>query len=144
MSQLDGVNHGVFLTVPNTGLGEDEARNEVIENFLDAYENSGQRVVILEGGLTATTFSQSAIDAQVLDVERITRNRVATVYNIPPPHAGRLQRHQLFHGRAADAGIFAADDHAHRGAVGAGIQPQAADAGRIRCRGTDSASTSLH
>ena len=83
LSQLDGVNQGVFLTVPNTGL-DDEARNEVIDNFLDAYERSGQRVVILEGGLTATTFSQSPISAQVLDVERIMRNRVATVYNIPP------------------------------------------------------------
>ncbi len=83
LNQLDGVNHGVFLTVPNTGLGETE-RDEVIESFLDAYERSGQRVVVLEGGLTATTFSQSPIDAQVLDVERITRNRVATVYNIPP------------------------------------------------------------
>lgn len=83
LTQLEGVNQGVFLTVPNTGL-DDEARNEVIDNFLDAYERSGQRVVILEGGLTATTFSQSPISAQVLDVERIMRNRVATVYNIPP------------------------------------------------------------
>lgn len=83
LAQLDGVNQGVFLTVPNTGL-DDEAKNEVIDSFLDAYERSGQRVVILEGGLTATTFSQSPISAQVLDVERIMRNRVATVYNIPP------------------------------------------------------------
>lgn len=83
LNQLDGVNQGVFLTVPNTGL-DDAARDEVIDNFLDAYERSGQRVVVLEGGLTATTFSQSPINAQVLDVERIMRNRVATVYNIPP------------------------------------------------------------
>ena len=83
LNQLDGVNQGIFLTVPSTGLGE-EQRNEVIDNFLDAYERSGQRVVVLEGGLTATTFSQSPINAQVLDVERIMRNRVATVYNIPP------------------------------------------------------------
>ena len=83
LQQLDGVNHGIFLTVPNTGLGEDE-RAQVVDDFLSAYERSGQRVVVLEGGLTATTFSQTAIDAQVLDVERITRNRVATVYNIPP------------------------------------------------------------
>jgi HK97 family phage portal protein len=83
LHQLDGVNHGVFLTVPNTGLGEKE-RQKVIDDFLDAYEKSGQRVVVLEGGLTATVFNQTAIDAKVLDVERITRNRVATVYNIPP------------------------------------------------------------
>ena len=83
LNQLDGVNQGVFLTVPNTGLDED-AKNEVIDSFLDAYERSGHRVVVLEGGLTATTFAQSPISAQVLDVERIMRNRVATVYNMPP------------------------------------------------------------
>ena len=83
LSQLDGVNQGVFLTVPNTGLDEN-GKNEVIDSFLDAYERSGHRVVVLEGGLTATTFAQSPISAQVLDVERIMRNRVATVYNIPP------------------------------------------------------------
>lgn len=83
IAQLDGVNQGVFLTVPNTGL-DDDAKNEVIDSFLDAYERSGHRVVVLEGGLTAQTFAQSPISAQVLDVERIMRNRVATVYNIPP------------------------------------------------------------
>ena len=41
-------------------------------------------MVILEGGVTATNFSASKVDAQLLDVERITRNRVATVYNLPP------------------------------------------------------------
>ena len=87
LNQLDGVNQGIFLTVPNTGLGKTETEN-VINRFLDAYEKSGQRVVVLEGGLTATTFSQSPINAQVLDVERITRNRVATVYNIPPHMLG--------------------------------------------------------
>lgn len=83
LKQLNGVNSGVFLTVPNSALGGTE-RQRVIDQFLDAYENSGGRVVVLEGGLQATTFSNPPISAQVLDVERITRNRVATVYNIPP------------------------------------------------------------
>ena len=87
LSQLDGVNQGIFLTVPNSGLGQQQTEN-VINRFLDAYQKSGQRVVVLEGGLTATTFSQSPISAQVMDVERITRNRVATVYNIPPHMLG--------------------------------------------------------
>lgn len=43
---------------------------------------------MLEGGLSATTFSQSPVDSQLLDVERITRNRVATVYNLPPHMLG--------------------------------------------------------
>ena len=83
LDQLDGINHGIMLTVPHTGLSQ-EAKDEVVDRFLETYEKSGKSVVILEGGLTATNFSTPAVDAQLLDVERITRNRVATVYNLPP------------------------------------------------------------
>lgn len=83
LDQLDGVNHGIMLTVPATGLSQD-AKEEAITRFLDTYEKSGRSVVILEGGMTANNFSNSQVDAQLLDVERITRNRVATVYNLPP------------------------------------------------------------
>ena len=87
LDQLDGINHGIMLTVPHTGLSQ-EAKDEVVERFLETYEKSGKSVVILEGGLTATNFSTPPVDAQLLDVERITRNRVATVYNLPPHMLG--------------------------------------------------------
>ena len=87
LDQLDGVNHGIILTVPNTGLDLD-AKDELVDDFLETYANSGKSVVVLEGGLTATTFSNSPVDAKLLDVERITRNRVATVYNLPPHMLG--------------------------------------------------------
>jgi HK97 family phage portal protein len=83
LDQLDGVNHGIMLTVPNSGLSQ-EQKDDVVERFLETYEKSGRSVVILEGGLTATNFSSQPVDSQLLDVERITRNRVATVYNLPP------------------------------------------------------------
>lgn len=83
LDQLDGVNHGVALTIPSVGLSQ-EQKDEAVERFLETYEKSGRSVVILEGGMTATNFSSSPVDAQLLDVERITRNRVATVYNLPP------------------------------------------------------------
>lgn len=83
LDQLDGINKGIMLTVPHTGLSQ-EAKDDVVNRFLDTYEKSNRSVVILEGGLTATNFSSPAVDAQLLDVERITRNRVATVYNLPP------------------------------------------------------------
>lgn len=83
LDQLDGVNRGIMLTVPNTGL-DDSRKQGLINSFLSAYEKSNRSVVLLEGGLTATTFSSDAVDSKLLDVERITRNRVATVYNIPP------------------------------------------------------------
>ena len=59
-----------------------------MDRFLETYEKSGRSVVVLEGGLTATNFSSSPVDSQLLDVERITRNRVATVYNLPPHMLG--------------------------------------------------------
>ena len=87
LDQLDGVNQGMMLTIPGTGMSQ-EAKDEAVERFLETYENSHQRVVILEGGMTATNFSASKVDPQLLDVERITRNRVATVYNLPPHMLG--------------------------------------------------------
>ena len=54
----------------------------------EAYDQSDRKVVVLEGGLQATTFKQDAVDSQLLDVEKITRGRVATVYMIPPHMLG--------------------------------------------------------
>lgn len=87
LNQLDGINHGVMLEVPGQALGETR-KAQIVADFLDAYESSGQRVLVLEGGIKATTFNQSPVDAQLMDVERITRNRVATVYNLPPHMLG--------------------------------------------------------
>ena len=88
VKQLEGVQSGVMLTVPQSGFLNEERREELINQFLDTYADSGGRVCILEGGMTATSFNQSPVDAKVLEVERITRNRVATVYNIPPHMLG--------------------------------------------------------
>lgn len=86
-AQLQGVNSGVVLNIPNANLSA-EKRDNAIRQFLDAYKKSGGRVVVLEGGMTATTLTRSPVDAQSLDVERVTKNRVATVYNIPPHMLG--------------------------------------------------------
>ena len=87
LDQLDGVNSGIMLTVPNSGLSQ-EQKDDVVDRFLETYEKSGRSVVILEGGLTATHFQSQAVNGDQLDVERITRNRVATVYNLPPHFLG--------------------------------------------------------
>ena len=87
LDQLDGVNSGIMLTVPDTGLDQ-EQKDELVDRFLDTYEKSGRSVVVLEGGLTANHFQSDAVDSDQLDVERITRNRVATVYNLPPHFLG--------------------------------------------------------
>ena len=87
LSQLEGVNSGVVLNIPGTGL-DPKRKETVIQQFLDAYKKSGGRLVVLEGGITATTLTKSPVDSNVLDVERITKNRVATVYCIPPHMLG--------------------------------------------------------
>lgn len=79
--QLQGVNGGIALKIP-TSLNGDK-RTEYIRLFLENYRASGGSLVILDGGAEMTSFAKSPVDAKVLDVERITKNRVATVYNIP-------------------------------------------------------------
>ena len=87
VKQLEGVSSAVILNVPGTGLSE-EKKKKLIRQFLATYAESGGKVIVLEGGITATTMQQPAVDANVLNVERVTRNRVATVYNIPPHMLG--------------------------------------------------------
>lgn len=87
VKQLEGVSSAVILNVPGVGLSE-EKKKKLIRQFLDTYAESGGKVIVMEGGITATTMQQPAVDANVLNVERVTRNRVATVYNIPPHMLG--------------------------------------------------------
>ena len=87
VKQLEGVSSAVILNVPGTGLAEDR-KKKLIKQFLATYAESGGKVIVLEGGITASTMQQPAVDANVLNVERVTRNRVATVYNIPPHMLG--------------------------------------------------------
>ena len=87
VKQLEGVSSAVILNVPGTGLSE-EKKKKLIKQFLATYSESGGKVIVMEGGITAETMQQPAVDANVLNVERVTRNRVATVYNIPPHMLG--------------------------------------------------------
>lgn len=87
LQQIEGVNHGVVLELPNTGLGN-ARRDELVSGFIDTYKKSGGKVMVLEGGMHATTLNQNPVNAAVLDVERINKNRVACVYSIPPHMLG--------------------------------------------------------
>ncbi len=87
LEQLKSVNNSILLTVPGVGLGEEETE-QLISDFISRYNKSGRSVVVLEGGMTASALTKSPVDAKVLDIERITRNRVATVYAIPPHMLG--------------------------------------------------------
>lgn len=85
--QMKGVKSSVMLTVPNN-MQNDEYNDALVDRFLERYKRSGHSVIVLDGGLTASMMTSSPVDPHVLEVERISKNRVATVYNIPPHMLG--------------------------------------------------------
>ena len=82
LDQVRGVKGAVLLEIP-ADL-KVEKRNALVADFLDVYHKSGDGVLALTGGMKATTINRSAVDPHVLDVDRITANKVARVYNLPP------------------------------------------------------------
>ena len=86
ISQLEGIQESIVLTYP-TNLSEEKQLDHV-RRFKRAYEESGKHVIILDGGVTADTIKGSLVDAHVLDVDNVTRRKVAAVYNLPPRMLG--------------------------------------------------------
>lgn len=83
MSQLDkGINAQVVLEAP-ANLGQQQ-REDMINDFMTTYKNTGGGILLLESGVQAKSLNLSPIDAKLFEVEKISRSRVAMVYNIPP------------------------------------------------------------
>lgn len=83
MSQLDkGINAQVVLEAP-ANLGQQQ-KEDMIEDFMTTYKNTGGGILLLESGVQAKSLSLSPVDAKLFEVEKISRSRVAMVYNIPP------------------------------------------------------------
>lgn len=77
-----GVNAQIVIEAP-ASLGEDQ-KKEMIENFMATYRETSGNILLLESGVTAHTLNLSPVDAELFEVEKIARSRVAMVYNIPP------------------------------------------------------------
>ncbi len=86
LEQLKGVGDSIILTYP-TNFSE-EAQLRHVERFKKVYNASGRHVIILDGGVTADTIKNSVVDPKVLDVDNITKRKVAAVYNMPPRMLG--------------------------------------------------------
>ena len=83
VKQLDqGVNAAVVLEAP-ANLGETQ-RAEMVETFMKTYRETSGNILLLESGVTAKSLNLSPVDASLFEVEKITRSKVAMVYNIPP------------------------------------------------------------
>lgn len=77
-----GVNAAIVLEAPAT-LGEVQ-RNAMIEDFMKTYRETSGNILLLESGVLAKTLNLSPVDSKLFEVEKISRSRVAMVYNIPP------------------------------------------------------------
>lgn len=77
-----GINAQIVLEAP-ANLGAD-TRAATIKDLLDTYKDTGGNLLLLESGVTAKSLNMSPVDAKLFEVEKISRSRVAMVYNIPP------------------------------------------------------------
>lgn len=77
-----GVNAAVVLEAPAT-LG-DKQKNLLIESFLKTYNETSRNILLLESGIQAKSLNLSPVDTKLFEVEKITRSKVAMVFNLPP------------------------------------------------------------
>lgn len=83
VGQLEkGVNAAIVLEAP-ANLGEDQ-KEKMINSFMTTYKETSGNILLLESGVTARSLNMSPVDSQLFEVEKITRSKVAMVYNIPP------------------------------------------------------------
>ena len=76
------MNATIALEIP--GNQGEEKQKKIIAQFLEAYRSSEGNLLALESGVKAQSLNNSPVDTKLFEVEKITRTRVATVYNIPP------------------------------------------------------------
>lgn len=77
-----GVNAAIVLEAP-ANLG-DAQKTAMIESFMQTYRETSGNILLLESGVQAKSLNLSPVDSKLFEVEKITRSKVAMVYNIPP------------------------------------------------------------
>lgn len=82
---VDQMDHSIkasFILKVNANLNEDK-KKELKRQFEDFYSNSGG-VIVLEPGYVLDPVNSEFIDPKLFEVEKITKARVALVFNLPP------------------------------------------------------------
>lgn len=81
LDQLDSSIKASFILKLNAHVGE-EKKKEIWSNFAQFYKENGG-VIIQESGTEIKEINRNFIDSKVFEVEKITRSRVSTVFNMP-------------------------------------------------------------
>ena len=77
-----GVNAAIVLTAP-ANLSK-EQQQKMVDDFMSTYRETSGNILLLESGVTANSLNLSPVDSKLVEVEKITRSKVAMVYNLPP------------------------------------------------------------
>lgn len=80
LKTLDGVHDVILISAPSN-MSAEKKKNAVNE-ILTTYKATGKSALLLDSGMTATTLSGSPVDPKVLDVDKVTKSRVAGVYGM--------------------------------------------------------------
>lgn len=86
---MDSAVKASFILQMAASIGE-EKKKEIYRNFKDFYSDNGG-VLIQEMGTTITPIKREFIDTKIFEAEKITRTRVATVYNMPAHMLGETE-----------------------------------------------------
>jgi len=86
VEQLEGIKDSIVLKFP-ANLSR-EKRDAYTQSFLDAYKQSRGHLIALDSGIDADKIAGSVVDAKILEVDNITKRKVAAVYNMPPRMLG--------------------------------------------------------
>lgn len=83
VEQLEkGINAAIVLEAP-ANLGEKQ-KDDMVNDFMQTYKETSGNILLLESGVTAKSLNLSPVDSKLFEVEKITRSKVAMVYNLPP------------------------------------------------------------
>jgi HK97 family phage portal protein len=86
---MDSAVKASFILQMASSVNE-EKKKEIYKNFRDFYSENGG-VLIQELGTTITPIKREFIDTKIFEAEKITRTRVATVYNMPAHMLGETE-----------------------------------------------------
>jgi HK97 family phage portal protein len=85
LNQLVGTNEG-FIVKFEANM-EEEAKQALITQIANFYKENGG-LLIEENGVTITRMERNLVDPNLIDVDKVTRSRVAMVFNLPEHFLG--------------------------------------------------------
>lgn len=102
LDQIDSAITASFILKLAGSVGKDK-KAEILDNFKNFYRDNGG-VLIQEMGVEIDPIEKQFIDTQLFDVEKITRARVANVYNLPLHLLGEVSGVQMANVEQMDLG----------------------------------------